>query len=165
MNDIVGFNNWATIRARDSQGRVRWEARAKNLLTTEGRNYLLGAGLTGQTASSNWFFGLIDNSGYSAVSVSDTLASHSGWTENTDYTSETRVTWSKNSPSSAQVTTATASSITMSAGVSIRGLFLASDNTKGGTSGTLLCVVPFSAVRAMGNGESWELEYTVELTG
>lgn len=63
-----------------------WEREIENLITTAGLNDVLTKYLKNGTTSAAWYVGLVDNAGFSAYNAADTLASHAGWTEWTDYT-------------------------------------------------------------------------------
>lgn len=65
-----------------SMTETKWEAQAKNLVVTVGKNlaldtYLAGSGYT----VTGPFMGLIGAVGYSAIAAADTMSSHAGWTE------------------------------------------------------------------------------------
>ena len=71
-----------TAVCRDAEGRVLWSEEFDNLVTALGRNLLLDTTLSGSAYTvTGPFMGLISSAGYTAVAASDTMASHSGWTE------------------------------------------------------------------------------------
>lgn len=89
------------------------------------------------TKISTWYVGLIEDTSWSAFAAGDTMASHSGWTESTAYDEATRPAWPEGAASGQSITNATSVDFTMNATKTIKGFFLTSDNTKGGTAGTL----------------------------
>lgn len=115
-----------------------------NLVTTEGKNYLLSAGLDGGTATTTWYLGLTD--GTPTAAAGDTMASHAGWTEVPAYDEAARQAWTGGSAASGSIdNSAAAATFTISTdSTTIGGGFLTSDNTKGGTTGTLYSIGAFS---------------------
>lgn len=112
-----------------------------NTVTNAGKTYMLGADFsnTTQIASASWFIGLISSVGYGAgVVAADTMGSHAGWTEFTAYDEATRQAWGPGSPSSNSVTNAAPATFTANADGTVKGIFITSVSTKGGTTGTLL---------------------------
>lgn len=89
------------------------------------------------TPPSAWYMGLIDNTGFSALSSSDSMSSHAGWTEITSYSESTRPQWSPGASASGVLVNATRVEFTATADISVRGSFIVSNSTKGGTTGTL----------------------------
>jgi len=116
-----------------------------------------GSGLT-------WYVGLIDNDNFTALDDdNDTMASHAGWVEITDYNEATRPAWGPDSASGQAKTNSVKRDFTMSSGQDIKGMFLASDNAKGGTSGILWCTGIFSTVSSVQVNQVAKVYY--ELTG
>lgn len=137
-----------------------------NSATTEGVNHLLDVGFGNATQNANWFFGIISGSGFTATAITDTMASHSGWTEDTQYNSAIRPQWNDAAASSRAKASSSSSTFTMSNATSIRGVFLASNSQKGGTSGVLWCTSLLPATRSLASGEQWEIEtYRIRIPG
>ena len=126
-----------TITCIKPDGEVRWTDEFDNLVTTQGKNDLLTQYFKGVTYSGAFFCGLINDTAYTGVDAGDTAASHAGWTEGTDYDEAGRpaVVWGVAAAGS--LATASASVFTVNAGDTIKGAFVATSNTKGGTSGVL----------------------------
>ncbi len=112
---------------------------AKNDITTAAKNSLLDTMFNAatQVSAGNWCAGLINNSGFTGYNAADTMSSHSGWTEWTAYTQATRVAWGQGSAASAAITNATPMQFDINGTGTIRGLFVTTVNTKGGTTGLL----------------------------
>lgn len=139
-------------------GRLKWQAQAKNLVTNVGLNHILDVLLHGSTQVSTWYVGL-KNAG--TVAAADTLASHSGWTENTNYTGN-RQEYEEAAASSQSITnSANKASFSIDTdSQTIAGAFLASVAT--GTSGTLLCAADFTGGnKSCDNGDTLEVTYTI----
>ncbi len=148
---------------RDRRGRVLWRESVRNGITIPGLTDLLSAGFANGTQRTAWHFGLIDGSGFSEVSPTDTAASHSGWAEEEDY-SGNRKQWSLTVNGGIASTNA-AALFAFTASASVRGVFLATASTKGSTSGVLWSTALFSSVRAMLSGQSLSVSYRIRGSG
>lgn len=114
-----------------------------------------------QIANSAWCIGLISSSGYSALSASDTMASHSGWTEFTSYSESTRVAWGAGAAASQSITNASPATFDITGSGTVKGIFVTSQNTISGTTGTLWSTALFSADVPVSNGDQLRVTYTV----
>ncbi len=106
----------------------------KNDVVNQGLDQIL----TAFVGSGNvWYIGLIVNPG--TESNSDTMSSHSGWTEShTTYDEGYRQLWNTAAVSSQTLTNAAnPATYTMNTSVTLYGLFLSSVETKNSTSGIL----------------------------
>lgn len=115
------------------------------------------------TPASAWYLGLIAASTFSALSASDTIASHSGWTELTDYDESTRPAWGPASSSNQIKANSSAVVFTAASDMSVKGFFVVSENTKGGSTGTLWAHSVFSVDQDIPTGQTLKAFY--ELTG
>ena len=141
-------------------GQLKWRDTLDNLVTTAGKNDLLDKYLAGSAYTATWYLGLISNTGYTAVAAGDTSASHAGWTESTAYSDATRQapSWGA-AASGSKASTATAFAINATA--TIKGAFLISNSTKGGTTGVLYSAGLFSGGdRAVVSGDTLNVTYT-----
>lgn len=142
-----------------ADGKVKWRDHFDNVVTTVGKNDALDKYLAGSAYTAAWFLGLIDLTGYTAVAAGDTAASHAGWTESTAYSNSTRPapSWGA-AASGSKASTATAFNINATA--TIKGAFLISNSTKGGTTGTLFSAVAFTGGdRSLVNGDTLTVTY------
>lgn len=116
----------------------------ENLVVNEGLDDLLDVTLSGATQDTTWFVGLTD--GTPTPAAGDTLASHAGWVEVTAYDEAARVAWTDGGVSGQSVSnSASQAAFSVNAdSTTIGGAFLAGDNTKGGTTGSLYAVGAFS---------------------
>ena len=135
--------NWQ-ITCRDPEGNVKWVEEIENLVVNEGLDHALDIVLSGGTQITTWYVGLTD--GTPTIAAGDTLSSHAGWTEIQAYDEATRETWTDGGVSGQSVdNSGTVASFAVNANsTTVGGAFLASDNTKGGTTGTLYAVGAFS---------------------
>lgn len=107
-----------------------------NGLITLSINALLDS-FRGVAFPGTWYLGLIDNTNFSALSAADSMSSHAGWTENTAYSEATRSQWTAGAAASGIITNPTHVAFTATSDIVIRGLFVTSNSTKGGATGTL----------------------------
>src|SRR5690606_5220765 len=145
LDGAVGVMGRWQITCRDKHGNIKWTDHIDNLVTNAGLDYLLDAGLSGGTQVTTWYVGLTD--GAPTPAAGDTMASHAGWTEVTAYDESTRVAWTDGGVSNQSVSNSgSAAEFTISTNsTTVGGAFLVSENTKGGSSGTLYAVGAFSA--------------------
>ena len=153
------------VQCRSRRGVILWHERIKNSATIEGLTYLLAAGFNSGTALTSWYVGLIDNNGFSEIDISDVMASHVGWAELTSYSQGTRPGWAPLAASGGLISNTANMVFTFSTGCTMAGLFVASDSTKGGTSGTLWATALFPLPKAVSNTQILELIYVVQGAG
>jgi len=135
----------------------------KNLVVNQGKNDILETYFHDgtQTASTSWFMGLISNSGYSAIAAGDTASSHAGWTEFTGYSEATRQAWGQGAAASQSITNATPVTFSINATGTVKGAFIITNSTKGGTTGKLWAAALFSADVPVNNGDQLKVTYTL----
>jgi hypothetical protein len=138
-------------------GKIKWEDEAKNLVTNVGLQHLLDVLLGGGTPVSPWRVGL--TSGTPTVAAADTLATHGGWTEVTNYTEGSRQEYVEVRSGQTMSNRASPANFSINGTVTIGGAFLAS--AASGTSGTLLCAAAFTGGnKSAGNGDTLQVTYT-----
>lgn len=159
-NDGVKLRGLVEMVCRGPDGQVKWVNRVHNLLPNVMLDHILDTVYHGSSQVTTWYLGL-KNTGSGAAA--DTLASHAGWTENQNYSEGTRPAFNEAAASSQSITnSANKASYSINAdSQTIAGIFLASDSTKGGTSGTLGAVTDFSSAKSADNGDTLEVTYTV----
>jgi hypothetical protein len=158
----AGLNgHWQAEHIRD--GKVLNKYDFPNDITNQGKNSLFEVYFHDgtQIAAASWFIGLISNSGYSALAAGDTMASHAGWTEFTGYSQATRVAWGPGAAASQSITNASPATFDINASGTVKGIFVVSNSTKGGTTGTLWSTALFSADVPVANGDQLRVTYTV----
>lgn len=150
---------WRVV-CRRPDGTIRWVEEAPNLIVNAGLDHILDAVLSAATQITTWYIGL-KNAGSGAAG--DTMASHAGWTENQNYSEANRVQWQEGGVSGQSIdNSGNVASFSINAnGQTIAGMFLTSDNTKGGTTGTLFSVTDFSSSKSADSGDTLEVTYTV----
>ena len=163
----LGVGGYFTIECFDRDGVLLWETTAENGVVNSALDDVLNVYLRGTAQTPNWYIGLVDNAGFTGFAAADSMSSHSGWSENTNFSNANRVQWSPAASSNQGVTNTTTCDFSMNPGsqVTVRGLFLSSDNTKGGTTGKLFATAAFSGGnQAVNNGDTLKVTYTVSAT-
>ncbi len=148
------------IECRDAQGNLVWRDMAKNLVTNEGLNHLLNVAFHGSSQTATWYMGLINSS--PSYAASDTMASHSGWTEFTGYSGD-RKEWAEGAASGQQISNSgNPASFSVTQAGTIAGAFLCS--AASGSTAVLYCEANFSqGDRPVADG--YTLNGTYTLTG
>ena len=99
--------------------------------------------------------------GSGTIAASDTMASHAGWSEVTDYDEAVRQTLTMGSASSQSIdNSASVATFTISASVTVAGYFLTTVDTKGGTTGTLVSAGDFTAAQSVVDDDVIEITLT-----
>lgn len=121
-------------QCRDKDGNLVWTRTIENLVTTQGLNALLDTLFDASGYTASWFAGLVSDSDFSAYAAGDTLASHAGWTEFTDYTGNRKaITWG--AAAAGVIASSSIGTFTADDTGTVKGLFVTSAET--GTSGIL----------------------------
>lgn len=135
------------VECFDKDGNLKWEEHFDNLVTTAGRNKYLDATLKTGLTSPTWYVGLVTGPGASnTYAAADTMASHAGWAENQNYSQANRPAFTPGTVASGSVDNSASKAVFTinAASQNIAGAFMADNNTKGGTTGTLLGVGNFT---------------------
>lgn len=145
-----------------ADGNLKWSDTIENLVTTAGKNDLLDKYLAGSAYTAAWYMGLISSTSYTTgAAAGDTSASHGGWTEDQNYSAGTRPAPSFSSASAGSKATSAAVAFSINATTTIKGCFLITNSTKGGTTGTLYSAGLFSGGdKAVANGDTLNVSYT-----
>jgi hypothetical protein len=158
-----------TVQCFDSAGNLKWTEENHNLVVNVGLKDMNDKYFSGSAYTAAWYIGLYGAAASNDPAAGDTMASHAGWTEVTDYSETER-------PQAVfgAATTADPSVISNSASVAVfsingtttvGGAFLTSDDTKGGTTGVLFSAGDFQAPgdRAVVSGDVINCTYQFSL--
>lgn len=148
----------------DANGNIKWNAVIDNLVTTVGKNDLLTQYFKGSAYTATWYIGLIDNASYtSGPAAGDTSASHGGWIENTVYSNATRPSLTFGTAAGGSLATSSASTFNINGGPNtLKGGFIISNSTKGGSTGILYSAATFSGGdRIVSNGDTLNVSVTL----
>jgi hypothetical protein len=157
------------VECHDKDGNLKWTAESKNLVVNAGLAYMAGTALTSVTQITTWYLGLYGAGASNTPAAGDTMASHAGWTEVTAYSNANRVTATFVTATTANpsVVTNTASPavFNINGTTTVGGAFLTSENTKGGTTGTLFSAADFGSPgdRSVVDGDTLSVTYTFSL--
>ena len=157
------------VECHDKDGNLKWTAESKNLVVNAGLQYMAGTALTSVTQITTWSLGLYGSGATNSPAAGNTMDSHSSWTEVTAYSNANRVT-----ATFATATTANPSVVTNAASpaafningtTTVGGAFLTSNNTKGGTTGTLFSAADFGSPgdRSVVSGDTLSVTYQFSL--
>jgi hypothetical protein len=151
----------------DKDGNVKWEETTHNLVVNQGLQDMNTNYFKGSAYTAAWYLGLITGPGSSTTyAAADTLASHAGWTEFTDYSGARKaVTFGiATTADPSVIATSAALSFTISGvGGTVAGAFLCSVSS--GTSGVLFSEADFQSPgdRVVVSGDTLNVTYTFSL--
>ena len=181
-NETLGIQGWYDVKCFDSEGNLKWEDKAPNLVTAVGKqalfDYYFGAtGTAGGTASGTNYLGLCG--GTATYTAADTMASHT-WTEvggtnapaytgNRQAPSWSAATSTGSTPSNVTSKTASALTFSMTSSGTVNGCFINSgasaSATKDTTTGILYSAGNFTGgSKTVANGDSLAVTYTTTAT-
>jgi hypothetical protein len=160
-NDFMPKGCWEFEHWRD--GKCIGKYKFPNDIVNVGKNSIFNVYFNDATqiASGSWCTGLISAASYSALAAADTMASHSGWAEFTGYSQSNRPAWGQGSASSQSVTNSSPITFDITSTGTVKGVFITTQNTKGGTTGTLWATALFAADVPVSNGDQLKATYTV----
>lgn len=159
-----------------ADGTVKWVEEFDNMVVQAGKSDMLDKYFKGSAYTAAWYFGLVSSA--TSYAPGDTLASHAGWTEDTNYSGSNRIAATFGSPSSAsagssgipgtagtyQLATSSASAFSITGTTTINGALLTVTQTRATTTGVLFSVGSFSGGnRAVVNGDTLNVSYTVTI--
>lgn len=178
-NESVGIAGHYHVVCCDADGNVKWEEQFPNLVNAVGKELMLDTLLSGSTYTTvGPFLGLISGAA-PTFAASDTMVTHPGWTEFTNYTvggSPVRgtavfaaATSTGSTPTNVTTKTATAITYTITGGGgTIGGCFLVTgagaSSTQSNTSGTLYSAGAFSTPKITTAGDTVAVTYSTTAT-
>lgn len=144
MIQVYGrFRN--AIHDRDGRLVDLWEC--PNGVTLQGITDLLNINFGADSKNAAYYMGLIADAATITLSSADTIASHAGWTESTSYNEANRQTLTFGTASNGVIITSLAS-FTASSSITLGGIFVATNSTKGGSTGKLWATGLFGSTRS-----------------
>lgn len=160
-----------SVKCYDSEGNLKWEHEEHNLVVNVGLQDMNAKYFSGSTYTAAWYLGLWGAAASNSPAAGDTMSSHAGWTEFTNYSQSTRpqVTFGTATTANPSVISNSASPATFTisgGGGTVGGAFLTSNNTKSGTTGILFSGSDFTSPgdRATVAGDTLTVTYTFSLT-
>lgn len=158
-----------TVTCFDKDGNQKWEAKSHNLVVNVGLQDMNTKYFSGSSYTAAWYIGLYGAGASNTPAASDTMSSHAGWTEVTDYSQATRPQCVFGTATTADPSvisnTASVAVYSINGTTTVGGAFLTSDNTKGGTTGTLFSAADFQAPgdRSVVSGDTLNVTYQFSL--
>ena len=151
------------VECYDKFGNLKWRAEADNTVVNEGLDDVLDKYFKGSGYTAAFYVGLTD--GTPTPAAGDTMGSHAGWSEVTNYDEAARQTLTLGSVSGQSVdNSASKAAFTIDTNsTTIGGAFVTTDNTKGGSSGTLYGIAAFTGGDKSADDDD-TLNVTVTLT-
>jgi hypothetical protein len=154
----------------DKDGLLKWEAESQNLVVNVGLQYMAGTALTSTTQITTWYIGLYGAGASNTPAATDTMSSHIGWTEVTPYAgNRPTATFAAATNANPSVVTNSASvaAFSINATQTVGGAFLTSNNTAGGSTGTLFSAADFQSPgdRSVVSGDTLNVTYSFSLAG
>lgn len=160
-----------TMQCFDKDGNLKWEAECPNLVVNGGLQDMNNKYFLGSAYTATWYIGLYGSGASNSPAAGDTMSSHIGWTEAVPYSQATRPACTFATPTTANPSVATNSAspavYSINATATVGGAFLVSDNTKGGSTGTLYSASDFTSPgdRSVVSGDTLNVTYTLSLAG
>jgi hypothetical protein len=158
-----------TVTCFDKDGNQKWEAKSHNLVVNVGLQDMNTKYFSGSSYTATWYIGLYGAGASNTPAASDTMASHAGWTEVVAYSQATRPQCNFGTATTADPSvisnTASVAVYSINGTTTVGGAFLTSDNTKGGTSGTLFSAADFQSPgdRSVVSGDTLNVTYQFSL--
>lgn len=146
------------VEHRNEAGKLIGLYRIPNGIVDVGMEFLLDCMYNNGTQSTIWYLGLIDNSGYTGVSDSDTNAAHAGWTEFTTYTGG-RKTWTSGAAAGRAVSNGATVDFTITAPGAVRGIMVT--DQAAGVGAVLWATALFSSAITVATSDVLKVTYTV----
>jgi hypothetical protein len=161
MKNKIGLKGNFIVKHFDNNGLLKGEYNIPNGIVDEGLEHLLDVGFHAVAATPTWYIGLVDNAGWTAWSDSNLMNSHAGWSECVAYTAATRPEWTEGAAASRAITNAVTVDFAINDTKVLKGIFITSDNTKGGTTGILWSTAAFTSTVSVENGDTFKVTYTI----
>jgi len=178
-NETVGIEGVYHVECRDAAGNLKWEESFPNLVNAVGKELMLDTLLKGSSYSVvGPYLGLISGAS-PTFAASDTMLSHAGWTEFTNYTvggSAVRgtavfasATSTGTTPSNVTTSAATAIVYTITGGGgTVGGCFLVTgtgaSSAQSNTNGTLYSAGAFTTAKITTAGDTVSVTYSTTAT-
>ena len=165
--DTVGAGGVYSVECVGPDGQVKWTDTFHNLVMNEGIQNMNTQYFKGATYTAAFYVGLVTGPGSGTTfAAGNTLATHAGWTENTDYSGARKAAiFGTATTANPSVITNSASpaSFTITATATIAGAFLCTVSS--GTSGVLFSAGDFTGGdKFVDSGDTLNVTYTFSLT-
>jgi hypothetical protein len=150
------FGGIFTVTCYDKEGNVKWKERTPNLVVNQGLDHILDITFMGGSPYSNFYIGLLSDN--PTITADDTLDSHSGWSEITDYTEGERQEFVESVSGQTIDNSGNLATFSINNAAVIGGSFITSAST--GTTGILMAASAFSnGEKNVSDGDTLEVMY------
>jgi hypothetical protein len=155
------------VECLDKDGNLKWSGKMHNLVVNTGLQDMNNKYFKGSSYTAAFYLGLVTGpASATAYAAADTLASHAGWTEFTDYSgSRKAVTFGTPTTAAPSVidSTGAPSSFAITGSATVAGAFICT--VASGTSGILFSEADFDSPgdRVVVNGDTLNVSYTFSL--
>jgi hypothetical protein len=156
------------VQCFDKDGNLKWEEQMHNLVVSEGLQDMNTNYFKGSSYNAVFYLGLVTGpSSATTYAAADTLASHAGWTEFTNYSGARKAmtfgTASTATPSVIDTSASPAQFSISGAGGTVAGAFVCTVSS--GTSGVLFSEADFQSPgdRVVVSGDTLNVTYTFSL--
>ena len=175
MDNRVRAGGVFTMTCYDKDGNLKWEEKFPNLVVNVGLQDMNDKYFEGSSYTAASYLGLVTGPGSgNTYSAGDTMASHAGWTEFTDYSGNRKTlagTWTTATTADPSVITNSGSvaAYTITGSGTVAGAFLVgstgASSTKLDTGGVLFSVANFQSPgdRTVANADTLNVTYTFSL--
>lgn len=165
VSERARFAHVYEIECLDSEGNLKWHERIENLIVNVGLDEILNKFWKGSAYSAAHYVLLTD--GTPTVAAGDTMASHAGWVEVTDYAAATRPSLTLGAVSGQSVdNSASKASYAINATATVGGAGICTDSTKGGAIGVLVGAGAFTGGdKSVANGDTLNVTTTLTAAG
>lgn len=153
----------------DKDGNLKWADTAKNLVTNQGLQDMNSKYFKGSAYTAAWYLGLVNASPSPSYAAADTMASHAGWVETTDYSGTDRATVTFGTATTADPSVidndASQASFSITGTVTVAGAFLTATQDNSTNTGVLFSVASFEAPgdRSVVDGDTLNVRYDFSL--
>lgn len=144
------------------------ELTAPNGITTLAKSALFNAFFKNGTRWTNWYVGLMDAFTYVTILPTDSMVSHSGWTEFLPYVTfddiyGPRIAWGQGTASGGQITNSAQIVFKFTNNGSVIGIFVSTDQVKEHwePTGMLWSTALFAAPLSVADGDQLRVTYTI----
>jgi len=159
----IGFGGVFTVKHYNRHGDLTWTSVMPNVVVATGRRYANNGALAASAQISTWYVGLMI--GTPTIVSGNTASNHAGWTEFTNYSEATRVSYTALGSLDQVGNNASKGSFAIAeSATDIGGAYIVSNNSKAGSAGTLFAGASFSANKTAGASDTITVEYTASVT-
>ena len=119
MLETLGLGGVFTLTHKDKNGKILSVTKHRNLITNEGKDYILDAALHGATNVADWYFAIFTSG---SAAAGNTYATPNRTEATTTVNESTRPAWGEGASSGQSVTNASAATVTANGSLAVTGI-------------------------------------------